>query len=324
MKCIFLHIHKIVNINKKTPQRSVFAKYVLLKSPSVTFFSILHITCIRGEITLLSNDRYRTVYHGTTLFAAKLIQQNGIWLEAQRLRTDFGQGFYVTFSREQAKSWSYFRAKNKQLSPHILNLLNLTESDYLNHPDTKIPAYLAFSVDLHALRRLQGRIFPLPHEVKWQLNKDAWKDFVKTSRKGIKHGYDFVYGPVWSGHFNSTGEIKASPFKEQLSFHNNRALHCLSSPMIIKLPPKKWMNSSEFENHDQEAFISEIGKNLMIISTMKEKQAYPFIKKYLITHSFSDLHSHETALYWAFSIFYQSKRIWIDEFERCLDSIIQL
>lgn len=119
---------------------------------------------------MLANNRYRTVYHGTTLFAAKLIQQNGIWLEAQRLRTDFGQGFYVTFSREQAKAWSYFRARNKQLSPHILNLLNLTESDYLNHPDTKIPAYLAFTVDIHALQRLHGRIFPLPHDEKWKLN----------------------------------------------------------------------------------------------------------------------------------------------------------
>ncbi|WP_171005536.1 DUF3990 domain-containing protein [Bacillus sp. E(2018)] len=271
---------------------------------------------------MLANNRYRTVYHGTTLFAAKLIQQNGIWLEAQRLRTDFGQGFYVTFSRAQAKSWSYFRAKNKQLSLGILNQLNLSESDYLNHPDTKIPAYLAFSLDLHALQRLQGRIFPLPHEEKWQLNNDAWKDFVKTSRKGIKHNFDFVYGPVWSGHFNSTGEIKASPFKEQLSFHNHSALHCLSSPMIIKLPPQKWMNSSEFEKHDQDEFISEVGKSLIKISTMKEKKAHHFIQKFMMNHSLSDLHSHETALYWAFTILYQSKRIWIDEYERCLDSII--
>ncbi|MED1864612.1 DUF3990 domain-containing protein [Fictibacillus nanhaiensis] len=273
---------------------------------------------------MLSNDGYRTVYHGTTLFAAKLIQQNGIWLEAQRLRTDFGQGFYVTFNRAQAKSWSYFRAKNKQLSPRILDLLNLTESDYLNHPDTNIPAYLAFTADLHSLQRLQGRIFPLPHDEKWSFNKEAWKDFVKNSRKGMKHDYDFVYGPVWSGHFNSTGEIKASPFKEQLSFHNRKALHCLSSPMIIKLPPKKWMSSPEHTNHDYDLFLSEIAKSLMKISTMKEKQAYHFIQKYLKTHSISNSHTHETALYWAFSIFYQSKRIWIDEYERCLDTITPL
>ncbi|MBD7965444.1 DUF3990 domain-containing protein [Fictibacillus norfolkensis] len=273
---------------------------------------------------MLSYDGYRTVYHGTTLFAAKLIQQNGIWIEAQRLRTDFGQGFYVTFSRSQAKSWSYFRAKNKQLSPRILDLLNLSESDYLNHPDTRIPAYLVFSLDLHTLHRLQGMIFPLPHDEKWSFNKDAWKEFVKNSRKGIKHDYDFVYGPVWSGHFNSTGEIKASPFKEQLSFHNEKALHCLSSPMIIKLPPKKWISSPEHTNHDQDVFLSDIAKNLMKISTMKEKQALQFIHKYLMAHSFSNIHTHETALYWAFAIFYQSKRIWIDEYERCLDSIIQL
>ncbi len=43
------------------------------------------------------------VYHGTNLFAANLIQYQGIRLEVQRELTDFGRGFYVTLNLAQAK-----------------------------------------------------------------------------------------------------------------------------------------------------------------------------------------------------------------------------
>lgn len=48
-----------------------------------------------------------TVYHGTNLFSANIIQQHGIWLSIQRRLTDFGKRFYVTFNFKQARNWAY-------------------------------------------------------------------------------------------------------------------------------------------------------------------------------------------------------------------------
>ena len=55
---------------------------------------------------MFTNTNNYTVYHGTNLFSAKVIQYNGVMLNAQRDLTDFGKGFYVTPNLEQAKKWS--------------------------------------------------------------------------------------------------------------------------------------------------------------------------------------------------------------------------
>ncbi|RAK23463.1 uncharacterized protein DUF3990 [Anoxybacillus vitaminiphilus] len=101
-----------------------------------------------------------TVYHGTNLFAAKIIQYNGIWLNVQRQLTDLGMGFYVTLNLYQARSWAQIRATHPQISPKVLERLNISKDQYFNHPDTKIPAYLVYELDLKQLNQLKGKIFP--------------------------------------------------------------------------------------------------------------------------------------------------------------------
>src|SRR5213595_2840083 len=108
-----------------------------------------------------------TVYHGTNLFSAKVILYNGIMLNAQRELTDFGKGFYVTPNLKQAKEWSHVKAKNPQVNPTILVSLNLNKNQYLSHPETKIPALLAYSIDIYSLILLNGLIFPMPNESSW-------------------------------------------------------------------------------------------------------------------------------------------------------------
>lgn len=88
---------------------------------------------------LPDTDNY-TVYHGTNLFSAKMILNYGVMLEAQRDYTDFGKGFYVTPNQKQAIKWSYVKAQNPQVNSTILDLLGISEHDYLEHPDIKIPA----------------------------------------------------------------------------------------------------------------------------------------------------------------------------------------
>ena len=58
---------------------------------------------MRGTVSMLPDKDKCIVYHGTNLFAANLIQYQGIRLEVQRELTDFGRGFYVTLNLAQAK-----------------------------------------------------------------------------------------------------------------------------------------------------------------------------------------------------------------------------
>jgi len=100
---------------------------------------------------MLSNTNNYTVYHGTNLFAAKVIQYNGVLLDAQRELTDFGKGFYVTPNFKQAVNWSYVKAQNPQVNATMLELLGISKNEYLGHPETKIPAYLTYHINMNRL-----------------------------------------------------------------------------------------------------------------------------------------------------------------------------
>lgn len=179
------------------------------------------------------------VYHGTNLFSANIIQTIGIRLEVQRQLTDFGKGFYVTFNREQAKNWTHIRASHPQISPELLKQLGLDKTQFFKHPDTRIPAYLAYELNVKQLRQLKGKIFPLPHEADWPEYQKSWKYFVQHCRKGKPHPYDYVYGPVGGGHLTNANEIKASKAKNQLSLNSAKATSCLFKMQVVVLKPKK-------------------------------------------------------------------------------------
>ncbi|MDE5652139.1 MAG: DUF3990 domain-containing protein [Muribaculaceae bacterium] len=82
---------------------------------------------------------------------------------------DFGKGFYLTTSKEQAERW----VKNRLLTPDAEGYVNTYQFD--------------FSLAVH---QLKVKIFELADE--------EWVDFVLANRMidGYTHDFDIVIGPV--------------------------------------------------------------------------------------------------------------------------------
>ncbi|OLO37061.1 hypothetical protein BTR23_14090 [Alkalihalophilus pseudofirmus] len=176
-----------------------------------------------------------TVYHGTNLFAATLIQRYGIWLNVQRNHTDFGRGFYVTLNKKQAVQWAKVRAEIPPVNKKLLKLLKISEEFYKQHPFTKIPALLMFKMDYNRLQQLNGFIFPLPHHPNWPFYKDVYTHFVYKCRHGNPHNYDFVYGPVGKPHQTLWSTITFSKKKDQLSLNTLVSISMLKDMKIFIL-----------------------------------------------------------------------------------------
>src|SRR5699024_5353927 len=151
---------------------------------------------------MLPNTNNYTVYHGTNLFSAKVIQYNGVMLNAQRDLTDFGKGFYVTPNLEQAVKWSYVKAQNPQVNSTILGLLGIKKNEYLGHPETKIPALLTFNINMNRLLLLNGLIFPMPYDLLWHLYINHWMDFFQNSRIVVKHLFFIFFNIVICLHYD--------------------------------------------------------------------------------------------------------------------------
>lgn len=107
------------------------------------------------------------VYHGTNLFSAMLIKQYGIRLTVQRKTTDFGKGFYVTPTINQAIQWAKEKSKNPPINKKIVKLMAMSDAEYEHHPYTKIPALIQFDLNMFQLLLLHGLIFPLPDNPLW-------------------------------------------------------------------------------------------------------------------------------------------------------------
>ena len=119
---------------------------------------------------------------------------------------DFGYGFYCTIYEKQAKRRAMTKRKN-----HIVNLYKYTEL-----PDLKTKVFEKMT--------------------------EEWLQFVVDCRRGIKHEYDIVEGPmaddtIWNfvNDYLANNISKAvfweyAKFKHpthQISFHSIRALGCL-------------------------------------------------------------------------------------------------
>lgn len=127
---------------------------------------------------------------------------------------DFGYGFYCTNFEKQAKRWALTK-KNK----HVVNVYSYTENKNLN--------CLIFKE-----------------------MSDEWLDFVVSSRKGIRHEYDIVEGPmaddtIWNyvddfsrGLISRTAFWELVKFKyptHQIVFCTEAALKCLEYDMSYQL-----------------------------------------------------------------------------------------
>ena len=156
------------------------------------------------------------LFHGTTL-----IVQSPLILE-DNTRTDFGHGFYCTSSPQQAKE----RALEKFHA-------SIAREAYVNEYEMSLPP-----ADFKILR------FVGPTE--------EWIDFVYNNRnkKGFKHNYDIVYGPVADNKLNQLFalyedgiitkdqlRIQATNhnLKDQYLFHTKRSLEILKFKRAIKV-----------------------------------------------------------------------------------------
>lgn len=275
---------------------------------------------------MLPNPSHYTVYHGTNLFSAKVIRYNGILLEAQRELTDFGQGFYVTPNRKQAIEWAHVKAKNRQVNPTMLEMLGLNKKEYLQNPDTRTPAYLTYNINVSRLLVLNGLIFPMPYEPLWLNYKEIWKSFVQHSRMGVKHQYDFVYGPIGSSHNGSYFQVTPSKLKVQLSLNSVKALQSLSNLSITTLTPKKLKarhlknteHRSSGKNSMNHRFIKDIRDEVIVINQCSEQHATKLVEGSWVAAQIQKQNSilfHESPAFWAFFILFGDKKLWYKHYE---------
>ncbi len=103
------------------------------------------------------------LYHGSNVVVRKPSLRLG------RKNTDFGKGFYTTTNAAQAEHWTTIKNDRAKTHKKIVSVFEVDDSLFTN-PELKI------------------RAFNGPDE--------AWLNFVVDSRKGVKHEYDLVFGPV--------------------------------------------------------------------------------------------------------------------------------
>lgn len=262
-------------------------------------------------------------YHGTSLFAARVIQHYGVWLGVQRTLTDFGQGFYVTFQLEQAKKWASVRAAHPQVNRKVLDYLKISSSQYFSNPDTWVPAYIVYNLNTNTLFQSKGMVFPLPGNPEWPNHEDSWKTFVKNSRQDVKHPFDFVYGPVGARHDQNPAEVTASPNKDQLSFHSEKAIGCLSGPRIITFKESKKtamtiLRGKKVRAVPSGSFLPEIRDELVKAGGISAEQADRMLKKSWVAKHAAEPDSilaHEAASYWAFTVLHGTNKLWHQEYE---------
>jgi hypothetical protein len=149
------------------------------------------------------------LYHGSNVEVHKPS------LRLSRKKTDFGKGFYTTTSAEQAEHWTSIKIDRAKTGRRVVSVFEIDDA-LLTNPNLKI------------------REFHGPDE--------AWLNFVVDSRKGVKHDYDLVFGPVANDKVftvvnlyesgvidapTAIAQLKAYKTYNQLSFHTDRVIGAL-------------------------------------------------------------------------------------------------
>lgn len=149
------------------------------------------------------------LYHGSVVEVRKPSLRYG------RKKTDFGRGFYTTTQAEQAENWTKIKQDRTKASKRIVSVYEIDDA-LLTNPELKIREF-------HGVDK-------------------AWLDFVVDSRKGVKHDYDLVFGPVANDKVFTTvnlyesgvldapaaiAQLKAYKTYDQLSFHTSLMIKTL-------------------------------------------------------------------------------------------------
>lgn len=149
------------------------------------------------------------VYHGSNVEVRKPSLRYG------RNNTDFGKGFYLTTQKEQAERWTEIKLDRAKTGKRIVSVYDIDET-LLTSAELNIGEF--HGVDEPRL------------------------EFVVNSRKGVKHDYDLVFGPVANDKVFTTvnlyesgvldaptaiARLKAYKTYDQLSFHTQRVIDAL-------------------------------------------------------------------------------------------------
>lgn len=160
------------------------------------------------------------LYHGSNVEVHKPS------LRLSRNKTDFGKGFYTTTSPEQADHWTSIKIDRAKTGRRIVSVFEIDDA-LLTNPDLKI------------------REFHGPDE--------AWLNFVVDSRKGVKHEYDLVFGPVANDKVftvvnlyesgvidapSAIAQLKAYKTYNQLSFHTDKVIGALKFVESYEVQPQ--------------------------------------------------------------------------------------
>jgi hypothetical protein len=160
-----------------------------------------------------------TLYHGTVGPYSDNIRVSGIQLARCALKTDFGQGFYLTRIYEQAVRYANDKYDEMMDDFHRLNSFNPVNA-----------AVVQFTVDRETLGKLDTLAFVQP--------TPDWREFVSYCHlpsNAHKPGgglYDVVYGPMA---IDTGGFI---PDCEQISFHTSKAVALLSFQSVTPGGPR--------------------------------------------------------------------------------------
>lgn len=149
------------------------------------------------------------LYHGSN------VEVRNPNLRFGRNLTDFGKGFYTTTQPEQAENWSKIKLDRAKTGRRMVSVYELDDA-VLANPELK-------------LREFHGV-------------DQEWLEFVVNSRKGMRHDYDLVFGPVANDKVFTTvnlyesgvldapaaiAQLKAYKTYDQLSFHSERVIGAL-------------------------------------------------------------------------------------------------
>lgn len=147
------------------------------------------------------------LYHGSTMIVRKPSVKLG------RVATDFGQGFYLTTSLEQAQRWALLKQRRENSKRAIVSVFDFDETMLTD---------ISYSV------------------LQYDGPTEDWLNFVVQNRKGENtHSYDYVMGPVANDQLYATislyekgaltaeaaiVQLKTHVLFNQLSSHTDKAM----------------------------------------------------------------------------------------------------